>query len=45
VGSQHALLNSIVDKAIGRFKEAEEQARSHGRELGAAVAAAPPKAA
>ena len=40
--------NHDVEKVTGRPRpprEAEEQARRHGRELGAAVATAPPKAA
>ena len=38
-------LDRFTDLARQLRQEAEEQARSHGRELGAAVAAAPPKAA
>ena len=39
------VLDRFKDLARQLRREAEEQARRHGRELGAAVAAAPPKAA
>ena len=38
-------LDQFTDLARQLRQEAEEQARRHGRELGAAIAAAPPKAA
>ena len=38
-------LDRFTDLARQLRQEAEEQARRHGRELGAAVAIAPPKAA
>ena len=38
-------LDQFTDLARELRREAEEQARRHGRELGAAVATAPPKAA